>query len=150
MEKLINELSYRIGREVGYDLIRFLPVLSTARMGYKVITITHGERTEFDRLEDLWAWNYKKDGSTDENWENLKNFERQLINKYLPSEFTFHTNVLPDGTNVQQFKEGLSEVIFNCDYSCYKCLPKDIELKETEGTFRNILFIKLFLDKKYN
>ncbi len=125
-----NSLTYAMGLQVGDDLSRHLPTLTLdAAGGPRATSVTYGERKNFDELEDNWMYKWKQ-GTKEHNdaWGELLSFHYEMVHKYLPKEFKYHNTNLPQDIDIETFKGGLSEAIWQSDISWYTCNVEDIQM----------------------
>jgi hypothetical protein len=162
-------LSYKLGQYVGNQLVLNLPTLSCDYLySREVIQVTWSEAKELYRLSDIWhkklneekqklykehpnEKHWKIDNKALElvkiEWNNYRQYANLLSEKYIPKEFDY---ILPGieltMVDLKSFKDGISDSIWNCDYSYYDCGPEDIVIEESTHNFK-YLTIKL---KKHN
>lgn len=136
-DKIIDGLSYSYGLEIGDDIAEHLPTLSCDSLKSRnVIQVTYGEAQELYRLDAVWYDNHSKinEGENDPNWILLQAEHRKLEAKYIPQTHTwFRMGGLPEGLNIDQFKQGIVNSMWNCDYSHYSCDVNDVEVNVKEN-----------------
>jgi hypothetical protein len=128
----IKDLNYQLGMYVGeYITRRFLPTLSTdAIKSYVEIEVSQedAERHEqvYDALKD--AWDIK--GSSEEAFNVYKALNDELARKYLSEKLECMVpKIYP--TDMEKFKEGLYDQLWNTDLSHY--FPEDDFFKQGHG-----------------
>ena len=85
----MDNLSFRLGVEVGESYCNMLPTLSCSDLcSNNVIQVTYGEAKELKRLTDIWYKNSNKaiEGN-DPNWDAYLKYYRSLVLKYIPKEY---------------------------------------------------------------
>ena len=144
-------LQYYVGKLVGEIIVSdHLPTLSTDMIkSMRVIEVSEEDTKEHDRLSDLWRDSEKDSDDRNEHWDvHLKNMY-MLSEKYLPHvlkmripKFGIHLI-----TDMEEFKTGISDVLWNSDLCSYHIEHDKIEIKETEG-FAWCDYVTLHLDIK--
>jgi hypothetical protein len=120
-------IAYQLGVYVGEHIInRYLPTLSIDYIQTNNnISVTCAEGDEYRRLNDIW-FNKKRDDSSAE-WDALKKHEKMLNDKYLPKTLECHIPFLCVNENdMEEFKNGLIEALWDCDCCNYKIGVDDI------------------------
>ena len=133
MNKDIQELSLRIGLEIGHQLAMRLPTLSCDLLQSRnVIQVKYGEAKELKRLDNEWHNNYDPNSKEkDPRWEALQKYHNELGAKYLPKEFKFMTAAIPECADLDKVKEGIGVSMWDCDYSWYGCKEEQIDIEDT-------------------
>lgn len=124
-EQHLKEVSmdYQLGQYVGEHIInRYLPTLSTDLVQSNcVIKVSDQEQSDYEELDgdyikSLEANNWKSGNS--DLFEMLKEFRKLLEKKYIPPILECHLNLIRID-DIKEFKEGLSDSLWNCDMCSY-------------------------------
>jgi len=123
-EPNFKDLNYQLGQYVGEHITRkYLPTLSTDMLKTYTIVEVSKEDAEIHRIADEALW--KTDPrSTDrqEKFEVYKALNNKLAKKYLSEKLEcMIPKIYP--TDMNTFKEGLKDQLWNTDLSHY--LPQD-------------------------
>jgi len=149
MKNKKKKIEYFLGSMVGeYIVSMYLPTLSTDMIcSSNIIQVDEEDTTEFNRIEK--EYRDEPEGITkNEKWDlHLKNM-RMLSKKYLPHELKmripkFGIHLI---TDMEQFKEGLSVSLWNCDMCSYHTEHDKIEITETERRWAWCDYVTLHLD----
>lgn len=134
-------LEYQLGWYVGeYIYRRYLPTLSTDPLQTNIIIPVNEEDTKtINQLESVWFKN-----ETDEAWKAYRKFDVYLQDKYLPAVLECHLSPL-NIPNINEFKEGLSFMLWGCDCCSYDTTPSEIEITHDENGFFSLITLKLRL-----
>jgi hypothetical protein len=149
--KVSKTIDYQLGWYVGeYIFMRMLPTLSTDLLkSRKVIQVTIAEADEYHRLEELWRQSYKDNHITDEpneHWINATKFRHELAKKYLPNPLECFIPIIEclDTTDIQAFKAGIRDVLWDTDLCWYNIeKDEDIEIMPTSERWHTQINFKL-------
>jgi hypothetical protein len=153
-EKMINKnkeylknvgMDYQLGFYIGENIVdNYLPTLSTDMIhSRKVIKVSEKDEIENNRLDDEWfnSCTHERGNSGDkEKWEAYFNHNKMLERKYLPQtlECVFSLIRIDD---MNKFKEGIKESLWNCDMCSYNIDEEKIEIyNDLELGFTHIKF----------
>jgi len=153
-EKMINKnkeylknvgMDYQLGFYIGENIVdNYLPTLSTDMIhSRKVIKVSEKDEIENNRLDDEWfnSCTHERGNSGDkEKWEAYFNHNKMLERKYLPQtlECVFSLIRIDD---MNKFKEGIKESLWNCDMCSYNIDKEKIEIyNDLELGFTHIKF----------
>jgi hypothetical protein len=153
-EKMINKnkeylknvgMDYQLGFYIGENIVdNYLPTLSTDMIhSRKVIKVSEKDEIENNRLDDEWfnSCTHEIGNSGDkEKWEAYFNHNKVLERKYLPQtlECVFSLIRIDD---MNKFKEGIKESLWNCDMCSYNIDEEKIEIyNDLELGFTHIKF----------
>jgi hypothetical protein len=153
-EKMINKnkeylknvgMDYQLGFYIGENIVdNYLPTLSTDMIhSRKVIKVSEKDEIENNRLHDEWfnSCTHERGNSGDkEKWEAYFNHNKMLERKYLPQtlECVFSLIRIDD---MNKFKEGIKESLWNCDMCSYNIDEDKIEItNDLELGFTHIKF----------
>jgi len=153
-EKMINKnkeylknvgMDYQLGFYIGENIVdNYLPTLSTDMIhSRKVIKVSEKDEIENNRLDDEWfnSCTHERGNSGDkEKWEAYFNHNKVLERKYLPQtlECVFSLIRIDD---MNKFKEGIKESLWNCDMCSYNIDEEKIEIyNDLELGFTHIKF----------
>jgi hypothetical protein len=153
-EKMINKnkeylknvgMDYQLGFYIGENIVdNYLPTLSTDMIhSRKVIKVSEKDEIENNRLDDEWfnSCTHERGNSGDkEKWEAYFNHNKMLERKYLPQtlECVFSLIRIDD---MNKFKEGIKESLWNCDMCSYNIDEDKIEItNDLELGFTHIKF----------
>lgn len=140
--------SYYMGWLVGdYILCKYLPTLETdmIQTNNRISIPDESERSENFLLKSNMEYHiFSEDINKDENYSNAHRkwleHTNMLAKKYLPEKLecsVAHFNV----SKVSEFKEGLTDYLYDCDVSWY--LPQDDFLPDSfGGWYRNIILTR--------
>ena len=122
---LIKQLSRALGFEVGTQaVLNSQPTISVDSFAdERSISVKWGESQELKRLKQCWIDDRSK-------WDDYLNYRKELETKYLPETFNVSICNLKEGVDIDSFKQGVGEGMWNTDHSHYSCDPKDIVIKE--------------------
>ena len=122
-----KDLNYQLGMYVGEHItFKYLPTLSTDMMHTNTRVQVSEEDAERHRIVDealhnTWKINKGSENSVKE-FEVYKALNNELARKYLPEKLTcLIPKIYP--TNIDTFKEGLSDQLWDTDLSHY--FPED-------------------------
>ncbi len=124
-------IAYQLGTYVGeYIINKYLPTLSIDYIHTnKNIVVTCAEGDEYRRLNDVWFNKRPNDASVE--WNALKKHENMLYDKYLPKTLECRIPFLcVNEYNIEDFKNGLIEVLWDCDCCNYKIGSDDIIIEK--------------------
>ena len=122
-----KDLNYQLGMYVGEHItFKYLPTLSTDMMHTNTRVQVSEEDAERHRIVEEALNNTRKynggDGNSTEAFEIYKALNNELAKKYLPEKLTcLIPKIYP--TNIDTFKEGLSDQLWDTDLSHY--FPED-------------------------
>ena len=153
-EKMMNKnkeylknvgMDYQLGFYIGENIVdNYLPTLSTDMIhSRKVIKVSEKDEIENNRLDDEWfnSCTHERGNSGDkEKWEAYFNHNKMLERKYLPQtlECVFSLIRIDD---MNKFKEGIKESLWNCDMCSYNIDEDKIEItNDLELGFTHIKF----------
>ena len=153
MNKKKKTIEYYLGVMIGeYIVTNYLPTLSTDMIKSSVVIEVSDEDTiEYKKLEGDWHNHSKddKDGRKEKFKIHLKHMYK-IGGKYLPH--TLEMRIPKFGihliTDMKEFKNGLSDTLWNCDMCSYDIEYNKIEIRETED-YAWCDYITLHLDEKY-
>ena len=143
-------LALQLGYYVGEQIVeRHLPTLYTDPIKTrKVISVTHAEKAEFERLDNAW-FSKRSQSKTDdhsdtkEEWEALRAYDKMLEDKYLPPTIQcFFAALYVTEEHMADFKKGVGDALWDCDCSHYSVKPEDIEVKDDEDGYFTIITLK--------
>jgi hypothetical protein len=131
-----HTLESQLGFYVGeYIYFRYLPTLSTDSLqSRKVIKVSDEDTVENQRLESEWIKSTKRDRSSDgvtEEWKAYLAHNRMLGEKYLPHYLKCHVPQVHI-ENIEEFKKGLINSLWNTDLCAYSLKPENIEIKNDD------------------
>jgi hypothetical protein len=147
-------LALQLGYFVGEQIVsKSLPTLYTDPIHTgKVISVTHAEKAEYERLNTAW-FTKRSQSKTDDNsdseeeWGALRAYDKMLEVKYLPPTIKcFFGPLYVAEEHMADFKKGLGYSLWDCDCSHYSTKPENIEVKEDEDGYFTI--ISLHYDNK--
>lgn len=128
-------LDYQLGFYVGeYIYDRILPTLSTDELKTrKVINVSEEDTIENKRLHKEWIEKVVYGGNkinVSENifWKAYFEHNNMLEKKYLPHTLECHVPTLYFD-NIDEFKNGLIESLWNSDLCAYSLKPENIKIK---------------------
>jgi len=138
-------MDYQLGFYIGENIVdNYLPTLSTDIIhSRKVIKVSEKDEIENNRLDDEWfnSCTHERGNSGDkEKWEAYFNHNKMLERKYLPQtlECVFSLIRIDD---MNKFKEGIKESLWNCDMCSYNIDEDKIEItNDLELGFTHIKF----------
>lgn len=139
MKKLT--LEFQLGVHIGnYIICRFLPTLNTDMLKTRnVIDVTPEEFNKHKELDDKWfSKTYKKEVDSTEEWEELKTYEHQLTKKYIPEKLECYVDFFKVD-NIDEFKKGISNSLWDCDLSHYSCNVNDIIIEELPKEYEDMV-----------
>ena len=153
-EKMINKnkeylknvgMDYQLGFYIGENIVdNYLPTLSTDMIhSRKVIKVSEKDEIENNRLDDEWfnsCTHERGNSGNKEKWEAYFNHNKMLERKYLPQtlECVFSLIRIDD---MNKFKEGIKESLWNCDMCSYNIDEDKIEItNDLELGFTHIKF----------
>ena len=142
-------LDYQLGYYVGADIFnRCLPTLSSDSLRSRnVIKISEEDQKENERLNEEWYATTKYGKAPDEEvkegkWDLYHAHNKMLEKKYLPNPLECYMDIL-NIQNLEEFKEGLIEYLWNCDMCSYNLHHEDIEILDDEEVRFTIVKFKL-------
>ena len=147
-------MDWQLGFYVGQDIVHnYLPTLSTDMIHSRnVIKVSEEDATENQRLSDEWFsttkyqdnWNGEEDGSKDK-WELYFQHNKMLEKKYLPKILDTAFGLLRID-DMEKFKNGLIDSLWNCDMCSYNLDEDKIIIKQ--DMLNGFTEIKFELDEK--
>jgi hypothetical protein len=142
-------LDYQLGYYVGAEIFnRCLPTLSSDSLQSRnVIKISEEDQKENERLDNEWYATTKYGETPDEKakegkWDLYHAHNKMLEKKYLPNPLVCHMDIL-NIQNLEEFKEGLVEYLWNCDMCSYSLRSEDIEILDDEEVYFTTVKFKL-------
>jgi len=145
-----KNVSYQLGYFVGEHIIRWdIPTLNVDLLQTRrLINVSDEENEKHSRLNKLWRETAMKKRSDkknkelkeeyDKRWNDLLVYYKKLVKKYIPEELECYVNVLEDdGLDVEKFKLGLTESLWQSDLSHYSCNPSDVDIKFSDSVYGN-------------
>ena len=116
-----KDLNYQLGMYVGEHItFKYLPTLSTDMMHTNTRVQVSEEDTERHRIVDETLYSCKT--NRQEKFQVYKDLNNELAKKYLPEKLEcLVPKIYP--TNMDTFKEGLMDQLWDTDLSHY--LPED-------------------------
>jgi hypothetical protein len=136
---------FQFGFYVGeYIVHRFLPTLDIYCQGAttQVIKVNDEDRIEYERLEGLYAekiWGNMTNESYASEFLASRKFGQSLQEKYMPAELICYLQPLTIA-NIDEFKKGLRDSIWNSDVSCYDSQPENVTIYDEIGTKGHVFF----------
>lgn len=118
-----TDLNYQLGRYVGEFIVStHLPTLSVDLLKSRnVIKVTPDEVKKYSQLNDEWLESYSTDNNNNDicpNWVAYRKYHHELARKYLKQTLKINVpKVYPK--DIEMFREGLKNVIWDCDLSWY-------------------------------
>ena len=135
---------YQMGVFVGELIaIKYLLNLNIDMLGGgKSVKVSDAERAEYELLEKEWA--STKEGSPEHKtaWERMRTMQIELTRKYLPETIDCHFPLMRI-PNMDEFKRGVGDAIWDCDYSNYDCRPENIEVVDDTELYSTTIRLKL-------
>lgn len=143
-----RQLGYFIGE---YIVTHYLPTLSTDLLQTRnVIKVNEEDEKENKRLDNDWTSTLNLGsgrGGDNEKWELYRKHNKMLESKYLPEVLKCWLP-LTRITNIDEFKEGLIDSLWNCDLCSYNLdknnikIENDLEMGNTTISFLRDVDIK--------
>jgi hypothetical protein len=133
---------YQLGMYVGqYIVLKYLPTLSISEIQTRnVIQVFDEDEAEYKALDALWT-KYVFLPQTEENkklseaaWAPMIECYERMIKKYMPQKLVCHLAPL-NIVNVDEFKKGISNILWDCDCCSYSTDPENIVITHDEGGF---------------
>ena len=121
----VKDLNYQLGMYVGeYITLKYLPTLTTDSLRtHTQISVSEEDIEKHKRVQETLskAW-FKRKGNKEVNtkveFESYKNLNNELAKKYLPEKLEcLIPKIYP--TNIDKFKEGLMDQLWDTDLSHY-------------------------------
>lgn len=147
-------MDWQVGFYVGQDIVHnYLPTLSTDMIHSRnVIQVSEEDNVENQRLAAEWFsttkyqdnWNGDEDGSKDK-WELYFQHNKMLEKKYLPKILDTAFGLLRID-DMDKFKDGLIDSLWNCDMCSYNLDKDKIVIKQ--DMLNGFTEIKFELDEK--
>jgi hypothetical protein len=140
-------LERQLGFYVGQDIVNsYLPTISTdAIHSRRCIEVSEEDTIENQRLSDVWYSTTKYGGNFDgendgdkEKWEAYRSHSKMLELKYLPHTLTCHLMPL-HVENIDEFKKGLIDSLWNCDMCSYSIKPENIKIYDDDDAYFTII-----------
>lgn len=134
MERITVE--YQLGQYIGeYIFMKYLPTLSTDMLTTRnIIVVSLFDTEKHNCLTEKWLIS-----KTQEDWDNLQNNYKILVEKYLPKELFCHIPKL-DVDNMEELLNGLIDNLWDCDICHYSLDKEDIEINNSERWDTEIKF----------
>lgn len=132
--RTLNEM---LGTFIGDEVCsKHLARLETDGFKTKFIKISEEDMTEYRRLEEEWRGKYKSSDydSAKQEWFDFRTFSKTIEKKYLPSPLicrlkNFNVDAI---TDMDEFKKGFIDSLWNDDFCHYSLKPEDIKLYNSE------------------
>lgn len=135
---LESQLGFFVGE---YIYMHFLPTISTDMLkSRKVVQVSEKDTEENNRLETMWIGCAKNDNSETEEWKAYRAHSVMLGEKYLPHVLKCRVPQI-HVENIEEFKRGLIDSLWNCDLCAYSLKPDNIKINNQEKYFTCIEFI---------
>lgn len=132
---------YSVSEQLGYYVCEYiirhyLPVLSCESIHTNhVIKISEEEQKKYDKLHDDWFYKSIKkrasdpDVNNEKEWNKYLDFYHKLVEKYIPEKLECYVPILDKkNLNIELFKEGFVNSLWQSDISHYSCKTKDIDI----------------------
>lgn len=159
----IRSLSFEIqlGRFVGDILAEDLPTLSTDLLQSKeVIQVSSGETIYITELYEQYfstgqygSNQIKNDDNTFGDkilWNTIRLEQRKLELKYLPNPYCkFIRPINIENMNMDSFKRGLMNSLWDCDYCSYNIDPENIKVYFDNEFYFTVIELRLDTDKEF-
>jgi hypothetical protein len=144
----MRSLEYQLGYFVGEYIYRTkLPTLNVdAIHSRKVIYITEGETKKYIKLHENWFNKVMSGLGSEDEWQELRSYHKELARKYLPPILECFIPVL-DMSNIidmDDFKEGIRDSLWDTDLCWYAIKQnEDIEISDDEEAWFKKILLKL-------
>ena len=159
----IRSLSFEIqlGRFVGDILADDLPTLSTDLLqSKKVIQVSSGETIYINELYAQYfstcqygSNQIKNDDNTFGDkilWNTIRLEQRRLELKYLPNPYCkFIRPINIENMNMDSFKHGLMNSLWDCDYCSYNIDPENIKVYFDNEYYFTVIELRLDTDEEF-
>lgn len=137
---------WQFGFYIGEDIIHHdLPTISVEGGTRNEIPISLEDEMEYKRTEENW-YNKTQHGKVkaDDEWKVYQECRKRLIKKYLPNPLKCYRSIL-NITNMDEFKDGLINSLWNSDVCNYNLNPENIKIYDEDDMYFTV--IELTLDK---
>lgn len=146
-------LEYQLGTFVGENIInRYLPTLSTHPIhSNNCIQVSDEDFDEHERLEKKWmdrvCWGNFPDMNEENKehalWDELSKYNKYLDKKYLPEVLlcTFDPIYVE---NIDGFKQGIADALWNSDICVYSTNLEDIKIYYDEDFYLTYIELKRY------
>lgn len=147
-------MDWQLGFYIGEHIVHnYLPTLSTDMIHSRnLIQVSEEDSVENKRLSDEWFtttkyqpnWSGEEDGSKDK-WDLYFRHNKMLEKKYLPPVLECMIGLIRID-NMEKFKDGLIDSLWNCDMCSYNLDEEKIIIKQ--DMLNGFTEIKFELDEK--
>lgn len=118
---------YQLGVFIGKYLLNYIPTLSTDTIQNQTVKeVSKGESDLLLFLTDQW-FNLDKGPDKDSAWEEYREFQLKLEDKYLPKTLDIVIDYL-NIHNEEKLKKGIMHTLWYSDNCYYSIKPEDIEI----------------------
>lgn len=159
----IRSLSFEIqlGRFVGDVVAEDLPTLSTDLLqSKKVIQVSNNETIYINELYEQYfstgqygSNQIKNDDNTFGDkilWNTIRLEQRRLELKYLPNPYCkFIRPINIENMNMDSFKRGLMNSLWDCDYCSYNIDPENIKVYFDNEFYFTVIELRLDTDEEF-
>lgn len=148
-EKKSLTSEWQFGFYVGEDIYHSdLPTISIEAGTRKVVSVSEEDELEYKSKERNWFDKcHNKNVDVKEEWNSYQECRKRLIKKYLPNPLKCYRPLL-NITNMNEFKEGLINSLWNTDVCNYNLNPENIKIYDEDDAYFTV--IELELDKDEN
>lgn len=146
-----ESVEFQLGIMIGeYIVFRFLPVLNTDMiLTNNVINVSEEELIEYKRLDELWYKKYNQNkNDAKEEWYNLRKYDHELEEKYLPHILECHLPLIIDVDNISDLKAGIRASLWDCDVCSYKIETDDDIIIEKVYNFNSVIKLNLNFNRE--
>jgi len=135
---------FQLGYYVGEFIVhRFLPTIDVECQGAttQVIHVSDNDKAEYERLSDAHHQSYDRNNPKANaiEWEAYRKCSRELQEKYMPETLLCYLNPLTI-TNMDEFKLGLWDSLWNSDVCSYDIQPENIKIYDDITATGHIFF----------
>jgi len=137
-----HSIDFYFGTYVGEEIVKQLPNLSCDYLkGSNVVQVSDEDEIKFYELDDARMKAYEESVNNGEN-DKFIQFSHELHKKYLPNPLVLRLPFFIYN-NEEDFKEGISRALWDCDRCAYSVKPEDIDILPPRGYDR---IVKLKFD----
>jgi hypothetical protein len=133
-------LEFQLGFHIGnYIVCKYLPTLNIDLLQTRnVINVTDEEYKKYKQLDDRWFnKSFNKELDSTEEWNELLKFRHEMEKKYIPEILECYVDYFMVD-NVNEFKKGILDSLWNSDLSHYCDSINDIIIDEIDKEFEDM------------
>ncbi len=125
-------LEYQLGFYIGEQIVdrKLINLSIDMAQGMNVIDVSDEDRLLYEAVESSWHKATKEVGKSSHAWDDMQSFRREMERKYLPETIDCYFSKVQNVVELDEFKRGIGNAMWDCDRSQYSCDINNIEVKD--------------------